>query len=450
MHPSARSAGPSASDPSQKVDPLDWSEGRALAPNGAVDFLPPSLRGRDMLCFSHDFSAGPLSKTHLMRLLARQGNRVLWVNSIGYRMPTVCRSDLRRAWRKIGAALTPLQEVEPNLFVLNPLVIPMHGRHFWGAINRRWLGFQVRRAMRKLNFGRPINWVFNPAAALVAGSFNEERVIYYCVDEYAAFTGVDSQRLAQLEQQLLARADLVIVSGQRLLQAKQPYNPRCVLIRHGVDARHFAVALDPRTSIPADIAHLPHPVLGYFGLIAKDWVDIRLMCKIARRFPTASIVMIGPAAMDLSPLKAFGNVHVLGHKPYAQLPAYCKGFDLGLIPFPINQATLHANPLKAREYLAAGLPVVSTDIPEVRYLEACRIGTDHDQILRQIEAALADPTPRAQRAQAMQSESWESRLTEIGCHLEAVQEAENALRLHDFLDWRSIWTASHAPIRRGA
>ena len=405
--------------------------------------LPQCLRGRDMLCFSHDFSAGPLSKTHLMRRLAQNGNRVLWVNSIGYRNPTVCASDLRRAVQKLGAAIRPMEEVEANLFVLNPLVIPFHGQPLARRFNRHFLRLQVRRAMRKLNFQHPLNWVFNPAAALVAGTLDEDRVIYYCVDEYAAFRGVCAKRLAQLEGQLLRRADLVIVSGQRLYESKRPFNAHTVLVRHGVDVEHFAQALDERNPLPlpADLAQLPRPIIGYFGLIAHDWVDVPLVAHVARSFAQASIVMLGRSAMDVSALRSLPNVHLLGHKPYAALPAYCRGFDAAMIPFPINAATLAANPLKAREYLAAGLPVVSTDIPEVRFLAACRIAADRDDFVRQLQAALADATPRASRARIVQGESWESRLAEIGNHLEAIETSQAPLRLSDFFDWRSIWSA---------
>src|SRR5688572_9009474 len=156
------------------------------------------LSGRDMLCFSHDWSGDPLSKTHLMRLLARE-NRVLWVNSIGYRAPTASRRDLGRAVRKVMAAAGPMAEPERNLFILNPLIIPSHGNAAVRRFNRWFLRLQVLRAMRKLGMQRPINWVFNPAAALIAGTLGEEQLIYYCVDEYAAFSGVASEQLRSRE-----------------------------------------------------------------------------------------------------------------------------------------------------------------------------------------------------------------------------------------------------------
>ena len=374
-----------------------------------------SLRGRDMLCFSHDWNGDPLSKTHLMRLMARE-NRVLWVNSIGYRTPTASKADLSRAFWKLAAAASPLREVEPNIFTLNPLAIPAYGNPGVRAFNRRFLRWQVKRAMRRLRFNRAINWVFNPAASVIAGELGEEMVVYYCVDEYTAFTGVDSKALAELEQRLMRRSDLVIVSSDELYQSKAPFNSRTALVRHGVDYAHFRRALDAETIVPAEIARLPRPVIGFFGLIA-DWVDVELMASVAERFSTGSLVALGKATTDVSALERLPNVRLLGRKPYSALPAYCKGFDVALMPFRVNELTLNANPLKAREYLAAGLPVVSTAIPEVEAIGSCRIGRDRESFLFEVEQALLDPGPSVERSEAMRAESWEARLDEIREHV---------------------------------
>src|SRR5438034_8645436 len=149
----------------------------ALRPESIATDSASVLRGRDILCFSHDWNGDPLSKTHLMRLLARD-NRVLWVNSIGYRTPTVCKRDIGRAFRKLAAALASMREPERNIFVLNPLAIPAYGQPWIRRLNQRVLRFQVRRAMDRLEFRRPINWVFNPAAAVIAGALGEDLLIY--------------------------------------------------------------------------------------------------------------------------------------------------------------------------------------------------------------------------------------------------------------------------------
>jgi glycosyltransferase involved in cell wall biosynthesis len=372
------------------------------------------LRGRDMLCFGHDFTGDPLSKTHLMRLLARE-NRVLWINSIGYRAPTASKSDLSRIVNKLKRATEPVKEVEPNIFVLNPLAIPVFGVPAMQVVNRQLLRFQVLRAMAKLGFQRPINWVFNPSAGVVAGALGEERLIYYCVDEFTAFEGLPPQ-MVEIEDDLCRRADLVVVSAQRLYDRKVQKNPRTVLVRHGVDFEHFRKALDPLTEVPPEIANLPRPILGYFGLMAADWIDLDLLVKVAQHFSTGSMVLLGKVTTDLSRLTALPNVHLLGRKPFETLPAYSKGFDVGLNPFPINEVTLNSNPLKVREYLAAGLPVVSTRIPEVEVLPQCHIGDTPEQYIAEIEKALAEPGPRIERSETMRNESWPARLEELRNH----------------------------------
>jgi glycosyltransferase involved in cell wall biosynthesis len=368
----------------------------------------------DHLCFSHDWAGDPLSKTHLMRLLAQRGDRVLWVNSIGYRSPNLAaRKDLGRIVKKLKAAATPIREVEPNLFVVSPLVIPAWGKPTIQAFNRKLLTIQVRRATRRLDFTDPVNWVFNPAAGILAGALGESKVIYYCVDEYTAFQGVTTDALLAIERELLERADLVIVSAEKLLNSKVSPRARTVLVRHGVDYDHFRKALDPATPLPAELASWPKPVIGYFGLLADDWVDRPLLEAIADAFPHATLALLGKSTMDLSRLANRPNVRLTGRVPYESLPGWCRGFDVAIVPFPISEVTLHANPLKAREYLAAGLPVVSTAIPEVEVLGECRIGRSHAEFIDHIRDALTNAGPDAARSARMATESWSARLDTV-------------------------------------
>jgi len=373
------------------------------------------LRGRDMLCFSHDWTGDPLSKNHLMRVFARH-NRILWINSIGYRTPTLSITDARRVFRKLRAATARLREVESNIFVFSPLAIPAYGNACMRALNRQLLRWQVRAAMRRLSFRSPISWVFNPAAAVVAGALGEAAVIYYCVDEYSAFAGVNSAHLGKLEESLLRKSDAVIVSAESLYESKSKFNPKTVMVRHGVDHDHFVKALDFATCVPEDLRALPRPILGFFGLIA-DWIDFDLLAAVAHRFSQGSVVLIGKCTTDVSAIARLPNVRLLGQRPYATLPAYCKGFDVALIPFRINRLTLNANPLKVREYLAAGLPVVSTALPEVVALRLCAIAQNHAEFIAAVESALRAPGPALERSELLRSESWTARIDEIAMHL---------------------------------
>lgn len=372
------------------------------------------LRGRDIVCFSHDWTGDPLSKTHLMRVLAKE-NRILWINAIANRMPTTSSKDVSRIYKKLKSFTEPIREVESNIFVLNPLAIPAYGNALIVAANKRFLVRQVKRAMRKLGFADVVNMVFNPAAGMIAGKLGEKELIYYCVDEYTAFTGV-SDGLKQIEDDLFRRADAVVVSAERLFESKKHLNSNTHIIRHGTDWRHFRTAVDGKLTVPADIADLPRPIIGFHGLLA-DWVDYELIKKTAENFKEGSVVLIGKVAVDaeqkIKILDAVPNVHMLGRKPYAELPAYCKAFDVALNPFEISELTLAANPLKVREYLAAGLAVVSTDIPEVRILDDCLVGESHSDFIQKIEAALAAPKPRVEVSNAIAHESWEAKVEEL-------------------------------------
>jgi glycosyltransferase involved in cell wall biosynthesis len=382
-----------------------------------------ALRGCDIVCFSHDWTGDPLSKTHLMRVLSKE-NRILWINAIANRMPTTSGKDVKRIFKKLKSFTEPIREVEKNIFVLNPLAIPAYGSAAVRNFNQKFLARQVKGAMKKLKFQKPINMVFNPAAGLLAGKLGEEFLIYYCVDEYTAFTGA-SKGLKEIEEELFRKSDLVIVSAEKLLETKAKFNKNTFLIRHGVDFSHFRKALDEETEIPDEIANLPRPIIGFHGLLA-DWVDYDLIVKIAGHFKNGSIVLIGKTTVDaekvIGKVQNLPNIHLLGRKPYQDLPAYCKGFDVALNPFAINDLTLAANPLKVREYLAAGLEVVSTAIPEVEIMNLCRIGRNHDEFIAEIENALENPRPKTEISDAIRAESWEARIDELR---EILSEIEN-------------------------
>lgn len=339
----------------------------------------------------------------------------MWINAIANRMPTTSSKDIKRIFSKLKKFTEPVREVEPNIHVLNPLAIPTYGSEAVRSFNEKFLLRQVKNAMKALNFSAPVNMVFNPAAGLLAGKLGESELIYYCVDEYTAFTGV-SAGLKEIEESLFQKADLVIVSAEKLLETKKRFNENTFIIRHGVDFSHFRKSLYKETEIPAEIRDLPKPIIGFHGLLA-DWVDYALIKKTAEYFKNGSVVLIGKIAVDaeqkIKILDGVPNVHLFGRKPYAALPNYCKGFDVALNPFEISELTLAANPLKVREYLAAGLEVISTDIPEVRILDYCRIGKNHDDFIRQIEESLANPIERSKISDSIRNESWEARIEEL-------------------------------------
>jgi glycosyltransferase involved in cell wall biosynthesis len=381
------------------------------------------LTGRDIVCFSNDWDGDPLSKTHLMRILARR-NRVLWVNSLGNRAPRATTADAARVWKKLRDAARGVVEVEPNLHVLAPLYVPAYGSERVRALNGAVVRLQVRAAMRRLGMRRPISWSFLPSAAPVAGTLREALVVYHVVDEFSAFSDA-SPHVAALERRLLARADLVIASSEPLLAAKRKLNPRTVLVRHGVDHAHFARALDPALPVPEDLARLPRPVIGFFGLVA-DWIDLELVRAVADANPAASVVLLGKVITSTRALDGAPNVHLLGRRPYAALPAYCRGFDVALTPFRTNALARAANPLKAREYVAAGLPNVCTDLPELRAAPGCTVARSREAFVAEVARALGAGGPDPARSALVRAESWDAKAEEIARHVQAAEAEREA------------------------
>ena len=382
------------------------------------------LAGRDIVCFSNDWDGDPLSKTHIMRILARE-NRVLWVNSLGNRSPRASASDAARAWKKLRDVTRGVVEVERNLHVLAPLYVPAYGSEAVRGLNGALVRLQVATAMRALRMRRPISWSFLPSAAPVAGRLGEAVVVYHVVDEFSAFSDA-SAHVAELERRLIRRADVVIASSEKLLAAKRRLHPETVLVRHGVDHAHFARALDPALPVPEDLARLPRPVIGFFGLVA-DWIDLELVRRVADANPGGSVVLIGKVTTSTAALEGARNVHLLGRKPYEQLPAYCRGFDVALTPFVLNELALAANPLKAREYVAAGLPNVCTDLPELRAIPGCTVARDADGFVAAVARALAEgggPDPR--RSALVRPESWEAKVEALSAHVLAAEARRQA------------------------
>jgi glycosyltransferase involved in cell wall biosynthesis len=376
------------------------------------------IENQDIICFSNDWDGDPLSKKHIMLRLARR-NRILWVNSIGNRNPAASVHDLKRISRKLRQFASGCRRVEENIFVLSPLAIPFHGSAVARWVNRAVLVSHIRVMTARLGFSRPITWSFLPSSADVVGNLGEELIVYHCVDEFSEFSGTHKEAILELERRLMQKADVQIVSSSLLYETKRRSNPNTFLIHHGVDVQHFRRACQPDTPVPPDIAQLPRPVVGFVGLLA-DWVDFRLIQQLAVARPHWSFVLVGKVDADVSALRGLANVHLAGRQAYRDLPGYCRGMDAGILPFVLNTLTLAANPLKLREYLAAGLPVVATAIPEAERLGGfVRTARDPQRFLELLDSTLASPPPRLQVSRSMDGESWDHKVEEmsqvVGC-----------------------------------
>ncbi|MCA1598452.1 MAG: glycosyltransferase, partial [Chloroflexi bacterium] len=206
-------------------------------------------------------------------------------------------------------------------------------------------------------------WYYTPMALAFTDHLRPLATIYDCMDEFSAFAAAPPA-LASREASLFTRADLVFTGGQSLYDAKRHQHPQVYLFPSSVDQAHFAQAREPRADL-ADQAPLPRPRLGFYGVL-DERLDRDLIAALADARPDWSLVLIGPVVkIDPASLPRRANIHYLGPKDYADLPAYLAGWDVALIPFAHNAATRFISPTKTPEYLAAGVPVVSTAIGDV-------------------------------------------------------------------------------------
>jgi glycosyltransferase involved in cell wall biosynthesis len=319
---------------------------------------------------------------------------------------------MRRIFKKLWQFCRGCQPVATNIFRFCPLVLPFHGNRAARWVNQRLLALSLRRACRKLGFRNLITLTFVPNSVDVAGTLGEQVLIYYCVDEYSQFTGANRAAVLEMERKLIQKADLVVVSASRLYETKRAGNANTFLITHGVDIDHFRKACLEETAVPDDACRLPGPVIGFYGLI-EDWVDVEVIRHMATARPKWSFLMIGEVKRDISEVRKLPNVHFLGRRPYQTLPGYCKKFDIAVLPFVVNELTLAANPLKVREYLAAGLPVVATPLPEVQSLGGLvHAATTPEEFLRHCDALVdaGNTGPDMTRSHDVDSESWDGKV----------------------------------------
>jgi UDP-galactopyranose mutase len=260
-------------------------------------------------------------------------------------------------------------------------------------------------------------WYYTPMAIEFTRSLKPRAVVYDCMDELAAFAGAPAA-MRQREEELLARADVVFTGGHTLYESKRHKHPNVHAFPSSVDLDHFSRG---RVKQPDrdDQAAIPHPRLGFFGVV-DERMDLELLRRVSELRPDWHLVIVGPVVkIDPSVLPVAANIHYLGPKSYDELPSYIAGWDVALLPFARNEATRYISPTKTPEYLAAGRPVVSTSIRDVvrpyGVQGLARIADDPEEFVAAVAAALAeDPGERLRQADTFLTQtSWEGTWTRM-------------------------------------
>lgn len=373
--------------------------------------LDPVARGVGIVYFGNEwFAENRTSSHHMARHLAGKAT-LLYVDSPGMRPPSASGRDLRRIWNKLAQAMRLPSRVAPGLWHCTVPQLPWRRLPAVERLNRWFGAWAVKRAMRHAGIERAILWFVVPHPSFMLNAIPHELAIYYCIDDYAAHPGVDVERIKTCDAELTQHTDHVFVAPPALLAAKQAVNSSTTFSPHGVDVDLFAQAQAASTVVPAEARALARPVIGYFGLIAV-WTDVQLIEWLALQRPGWNFLLVGHASVDVSALARLPNVTLVGPQPYESLPGWAKAFDVAIIPYRLNQQVKNANPLKLREYLATGKPVVSVPTPEVdRFATVVRVAESREDFLAEIAAALNDDSQelRELRMAAVREMSWERR-----------------------------------------
>jgi len=376
------------------------------------------LEGRTIVCvgFADWNTELWTNQHHLMSRLARS-SKVLFVESLGLRRPTVARRDLARIARRVVAGVRPPRQAG-GVYVLSPLVLPFHGSAFVRLLNRRLLPAIVGFWSRRLGFREPVLWAYVPQAEVLIDTLRPSLVIYHCVDDIAAHERIDRASFEEAERRFARRADLVLASAPSLVERLRPVARNVRYMPNVADVDLFARALEPGPVDPA-IAALPSPRAVFTGAVVANKLDFAFIVELARARPDWSFALVGPVGLgdpttDVSLLEAERNIHLLGPRPHDALPSVLRGADAGLIPYAQNDLTASVFPMKVYEYLAAGVPVLATPLPSLAGIDGVTIVASAAAAAAALDAWRDEPAEeRRARSASAAGHSWDDRLREI-------------------------------------
>src|SRR4051812_6601837 len=299
----------------------------------------------------------------------------------------------------------------------------------WIDKERRRLVLSTLSGPLGRSFEQPVQWFYDPMAVTAfAGHLSERAIVYDCMDELSFFRGAPPE-LVRRERELLAVADVVFAGGPKMWKAKRAVNRNCFCYGCGVDITHFGRARGS-LALPPDVAELPRPIFGYIGVV-DERIDYQLLDQLAQA-TNGSVAMVGPfAKVDPATFPQRKNLHWLGGRDYAELPAYAKAFDVCLMPFALNEATRFINPTKALEYMATGRPIVSTAIEDVvlQFSEVVHIAATPAEFVDQCREAASQRDAGAITGglELAARNSWDSIVDQLEKHIDDVLASKRTL-----------------------
>ncbi len=389
----------------------------------------------------------------IMSTLAKNGNKVLFIENTGVRAPGI--RDIPRLKKRIKnwfRGVKGIRREMDNLYVFSPLVLPFPYFRIARWINLHLVLPILEKWMKVTDFSNSIVWTFlpTPLSMDICDNLIKKVVIYYCIDNFSV-SSVSVKQIKKSEIKLLKKADLIFVTSKALYNYCSRYNDKTYTFPFAVNYQEFEEARLKRDFTFDELQNIRKPIIGYVGGVHK-WIDQGLVKRAAEKYPEYSFVFVGPLQTDVSLLKKLKNVYFLGPKEHMKLPNYIKTFDVCIIPYLLTDYTKNVYPAKLNEYLAMGKPVVSSYLPEIdafkeRYGNILYVGKDVEEFGECIKSALDEDNEvlRKRRIEIAKENSWENRINKMS---ELIEKAIERRKLDREARWKENLVNSYRVTRR--
>jgi len=380
------------------------------------------LKNENIICISSiDWDFIWQGHQEIMSTLARNGNRVLFIENTGVRAPGI--RDIPRLKNRIRnwfRGIKGIRKEKDNLYIFSPLILPFP--YFRVA---RWINLHLvlpilEKWMKIMDFTNPVVWTFlpTPLSLSIIDNLIKKLVIYYCIDNFSV-SSVSVKKIRKPEIKLLKKADLTFVTSKALYNYCSRYNDKTYTFPFAVNFQEFEEVRLKKDFALDELQNIRRPIIGYVGGMHK-WIDQGLVKRAAEKYPEYSFVFVGPLQTDISLLKKLKNVHFLGFREHQELPKYIKAFDVCVVPYLLADYTKNVYPTKLNEYLAMGKPVVSSLLPEIsafneKYNNIVYTAKDTEEFADFIKLALGEDNERLRkrRIEIAKENSWENRIEQM-------------------------------------
>lgn len=368
---------------------------------------------KSMVVFGEDWDGLPSSSQLIVQALLDDGWQIMWINSIGLRTPTFTKKDFFRFLNKLHKMITikksktRFRHHHPeNLTVINPWVLPFHGNRWITMLNSKLLQCQLKKYFKENRY--EFLWLSLPTAINFRKDIPHKTLIYYCCDDFASLAGVEHALAEKKEQLCIQLADKVFISQSSLAKKFSTCQHKLTMIPHGVMDYFFTIP----NSKPADYPQSDQ-VVGFYGSVST-WIDLKLIIYLASKHPDWHFLLIGPIQVNIESCQHFKNIQFLGPKMHHQLPAYVNAWQVSILPFKQSPQIDACSPLKLKEYLAVGTPILSIEFPDIRqhqnYVTIC---TSYEAFSLALKNFTQLKSSHALKQSLRRNHSWANRVKKI-------------------------------------